>query len=137
MSKMISGIFKTRIYRRPPTTTAAANRRPPSHQNSKEMTDISLWVSILGLFGPPNSMMTLDLPSADPTPAMGHPPPAVTTNFKKDDRYNVMGIDFGVIWAADFNNTIRLDVRRPARRPKVARRPPSQQNSKKMTDISL
>ena len=68
---------------------------------------------------------------------MGHPPPAVTTNFKKDDRYNVMGIDFGVIWAADFNNTIRLDVRRPARRPKVARRPPSQQNSKKMTDISL
>ena len=48
-----------------------------------------------------------------------------------------MGIDFGVIWAADFNNAIRLDVRRPARRPKVTRRPPSQQNSKKMTDISL
>ena len=48
-----------------------------------------------------------------------------------------MGIDFGVIWAADFNNAIRLDVRRPARRPKVTRRLPSQQNSKKITDISL
>ena len=48
-----------------------------------------------------------------------------------------MGIDFGVIWAADFNNAIRLDVRRPTRRPKVTRRPLSQQNSKKMTDISF
>ena len=52
-----------------------------------------------------------------------------------------MGIDFRVIWVSDFNNTIivyaRLPTRRPARRPKVTRRPPSQQNSKKMTDISL
>ena len=84
MSKMISGIFKTRIYRRPPITTAAANRRPPSHQNSKEMTDISLWVSILGLFGPLNSMMTLDLPSADP-PA-GHWSPAARRHTKHHKR---------------------------------------------------
>ena len=48
-----------------------------------------------------------------------------------------MGIDFRVIWAADVNNAIKLDVRRPNRRPKVTRRPPSQQNSKKMTDIWL
>jgi len=48
-----------------------------------------------------------------------------------------MGVDFGVIWAADFNNGIRFYVRRPARRPKDTRRPPSHQNSKEMTDISL
>ena len=52
-----------------------------------------------------------------------------------------MGIDFRVIWVSDFNNTIivyaRLPTRRPARRPKDTRRPPSKQNSKKMTDISL
>ena len=34
------------------------------------------------------------------------PPPAVTQKFKEDDRYIVMGINFGVIWAADFNNAI-------------------------------
>ena len=48
-----------------------------------------------------------------------------------------MGIDFGVIWAADFDNAIRFHVRRPARRLRVTRRPPSHQNSKDMTDISL
>ena len=48
-----------------------------------------------------------------------------------------MGVDFGVIWAADFNNDIRFYVRRPTRRPKDTRRPPSHQNSKIMTDISL
>ena len=48
-----------------------------------------------------------------------------------------MGVDFGVIWAADFNNGIRFYVRRPARRQKDTRRPPSHQNSKEMTDISL
>ena len=31
-----------------------------------------------------------------------------------------MGIDFGVIWAADFNNTIIFIVCHPARRPRVA-----------------
>ena len=48
-----------------------------------------------------------------------------------------MGVDFGVIWAADFYNFIRFYVRRPARRPKDTRRPPSHQNSKEMTDVSL
>ena len=33
-----------------------------------------------------------------------------------------MGVDFGVIWAADFNNVIRFYVRRPARRRRVTRR---------------
>ena len=47
----------------------------------------------------------------------------------------VMGVDFGVIWAAEFDNIIRFEVRRPARRPRVTRRPPSHQNSKEMTDI--
>ena len=48
-----------------------------------------------------------------------------------------MGIDFGVIWAADFNNVKRFYVRRPDRRQRVSRRPPSHQNVKKTTDISL
>ena len=33
-----------------------------------------------------------------------------------------MGIDFGVLWAPDFNNVIRFSVRRPVRRLRVARR---------------
>ena len=36
-----------------------------------------------------------------------------------------MGIDFGVIWAADCDNAIRFHFRRPARRLRVTRRPPS------------
>ena len=48
-----------------------------------------------------------------------------------------MGVDFGVIWAADFDNDIRFNVRRTARRLRVTRRPPSHQNIKKTTDISL
>ena len=65
------------------------------------------------------------------------PPPAVTSKFNGYNRYIVMGVDFGVIWAADFNNGIRFYVRRPTRRPKDTRRPPSHQNSKEMTDVSL
>ena len=89
-------------------------RRPPSHQNVMDMTIISLWVSILGLFGPLISIMSLDFTSAAPPPAKGRPPPAVTPKFKRDDRCIVMGIDFGVIWVAGFNNVIRFYVRRPA-----------------------
>ena len=37
------------------------------------------------------------------------PPPAVAPKFQRDDRYIVMGINFGVIWAADFNNAIRQE----------------------------
>ena len=48
-----------------------------------------------------------------------------------------MGIDFRVIWAADFDYTIRFYLRRPARRPTVPRRPPSHKSLKDMTDISL
>ena len=43
----------------------------------------------------------------------------------------VMGIDFGVIWAADFDNDIRFYVRRLARRPTVTRRPPLHQNQRR------
>jgi len=71
-----------------------------------EMTDISLWVSILELFGPLISIMPLDFMSADPPTGRGSP--AATPKFKRYDRYIVIGIDFGVIWAADFNNTIRF-----------------------------
>ena len=49
----------------------------------------------------------------------------------------VMGVDFGVIWAAEFDNIIRFEVRRPARRPRVTRHPPSHQNSKKMIRVGL
>ena len=45
-----------------------------------------------------------------------------------------MGIDFGVIWATDFDDDIRFYVRRPARRPNVTRRPPSHKKSKDMKD---
>ena len=54
-----------------------------------------------------------------------------------------MGIDFRVIWVADFNNVIRFYVHRPARptrvarQPRVTRRPLPHHNSKKMTYISL
>ena len=52
-----------------------------------------------------------------------------------------MGIDFGVIWVADFNIVIRFYVRRrqkdTRRRQKDTRRPPSHQNSMDMTDKSL
>ena len=71
-----------------------------------------------------------------PTPPL-KPAPAVTPKFKRDDRCIVMGIDFGVIGAADFNNAIRFYVRRPTRRSRVTRRPPSHQNIKKTTDIPL
>ena len=64
------------------------------------------------------------------------PPPAVTSKFRWDDRFIVMGVDFRVIWAADFNDVIRYYVRLPARRPRFTRRPPSHQNSE-MTDIML
>ena len=37
---------------------------------------------------------------------MGHPPPAVMPKFKEDNRYMVMGVDFGVMWAAEFDNGI-------------------------------
>ena len=57
------------------------------------MTNIALWVSILGLFGPLISIMPLDFMSTDPPAGQGSP--AVTTKFL-DDRYIVMGIDFGV-----------------------------------------
>ena len=68
------------------------NRRPPSDQNSKEMTDVSLWVSILGLFGSLISILSLDFTSAAgkrtpgaPPPAKGHPPPTLTSKFNGYD----------------------------------------------------
>ena len=54
-----------RFYVRRPTGRSRVTRRPPSHQNIKITTDISLWVSILGLFGPLISITTLDFMSAD------------------------------------------------------------------------
>ena len=48
-----------------------------------------------------------------------------------------MGVDFGVIWAADSDNDIRFKGRRPSRRLRVTRRPPSLQKIKKTIDISL
>ena len=48
-----------------------------------------------------------------------------------------MGVDFGVIWHADFNNVIRFYVHRTSRWLGVIRRPPSHQNLYEMTGISL
>ena len=47
-----------------------------------------------------------------------------------------MGVDSGVLWVADFENDLRFQVRRPNRRQRVNRRPPSRLNSKKMIDMS-
>ena len=58
-------------------------------------------MSILGLFGLLNSIIL-------GPPSMGHPPPAVTPKFKEDDRYMVMGVDFVVIWATEFDNVIKF-----------------------------
>ena len=41
--------------------------------------------------------------------------------------YIVMGVEFGVIWAADFNNGIKYEVRR---RSPAKGHPPSHQNSR-------
>ena len=54
-----------RFYVRRPTRRSRVNRRPPSHQNIKKTTDILLWVSILGIFGPLIAIMPLDFMSAD------------------------------------------------------------------------
>ena len=67
-------------------------------------------------------------------PAKGHPPPAVKPIFKRDERYIVMGVDFGATGAADFIIAIRVYVRRPVRRSRVTRRPPLHQNSKEIKD---
>ena len=48
-----------------------------------------------------------------------------------------MGVDYRVIWAADFDNDIRFNVRRTARRLSVTRRPPIHQYTKEMTDVSF
>ena len=54
--------------------------------------------------------MPLDFMSA------GQGSPAITTKFLGDDIYIVMVIDFGVIWASDFDNAFRFDIRLPANR---------------------
>ena len=59
--------------------------------------------------------------------------PGVTrrnTKIKRDDRYIIIGIDFGVIWAADLKNAIRFYVRRPTRKTKFTHCLPSHQNLK-------
>ena len=65
----------TIFYVRLPTRRPRATHRPPSHQIAKKMTNLSLWVSILRLFGQLNSIMLLDFTSAAA-------PPAVTPKFK-------------------------------------------------------
>ena len=135
--------FAIRFYVRRPASRPRITRHPPTHQNSRKMTNISLWVSILGLFGLLNSIILLDFTSVAPSAGQRSPATRRYTKTKEDDRYIVMGIVFGVIWIADFNNAIRFYVHRPARRPRVTRwpmvtrRPPPHQNSKKMTNISL
>ena len=96
-----------------------AKGHPPSNQNSKEMTDKSLCKSTLGLFGPMSSIMSLDFMSAGEGKIQrignefkGQPPAVVTPKFIGEDKYIVMGIDIGVIWATNFNYIIRFRVHR-------------------------
>ena len=58
--------IKIIFYVRRPARRPRVTRHLPSHQNSKKMTDISLWVSILGLYGPLISILLLDFTSAFP-----------------------------------------------------------------------
>ena len=88
----INNVIRFSVRR--PSRRPRVTRHPPSHQNSKKMTDISLWVSIFGFIGPLIPTMPLDIRSAARPPSKGHPPPAVTPKFKGDDRYMVMGVDF-------------------------------------------
>jgi len=60
------------------------------------MTDISLWASILGLFGPLIPIMPLDFKSADQPVGKGAPV-VVTTKFLRDGSYIITGIDSWVI----------------------------------------
>ena len=78
----------------------------------------------MGIFGPLISRISSDLMSTAPPAALarGHPLPAVTLKFK-DDRYTDMGIDFGVNWAADFDNAISL-ILGPHPRPLAKGHPP-------------
>ena len=100
---MKSETFKTKNYRRPSATAARRHIKL-----FYEMTGISIWVSILGFNEPLIPIMILGPPSR------GHPPPAVTTKFKGDYRYMVMGKIYGygcrflVILAAEFDNVIRF-----------------------------
>ena len=111
------------IFRvRRPAHRLRVTRRPPSHQNLKELTDISLWVSILGLFGSLISIIRIYFTSPPRSPAMGHPPPVVTSKFNEVDKYIVMGVEFGLIWAAEFDNAIRFYVCHPTRRSRATRR---------------
>ena len=91
----------------------------------------------MGLFGPLISMITLDFTSAAPPAGQQSTPARRYTKIKEDDRYIVMGIDFEIIWAADYDNAVTFYVRRPAPRPWVTRRPPLHKYSKDMTGISL
>ena len=57
--------------------------------------------------------------------------------FKKDEKYIVMGVDFVVIWAADFINATRFLRRRLVCWSRVTRRLPSHQYLKEMKNRSL
>ena len=109
-----------------PIRQSRVTRRPRHIKILKNMTYIVISFyfgfiySILGLFGPLVSMMTLDFKST--TPPAGHGSPAVTPKFKENYRYIVMGIDFGVIRVTEFDNDIRYYVRRPARQQRANRR---------------
>ena len=114
-----------RFHVRWPNRRLRVTHRSPSHQNSKKLTDISLWVSILGLFWPLISIMPIDRRSAgqeSPAASQGSPAARRHTKILKNDIYINIGIDFGVIWAADFNNVKRFYVCRPTRRPADTRR---------------
>ena len=78
------------------------------------MTDILLWASILGLFGPLIPIMPLNFGKGSPV--------VVTTKFLRDGRYILLRVSILGLFACW---------------PRVTRRPPSHQNLKNMTDKSL
>ena len=98
---------------------------------------VSLWVSILGLLGALISRMPSDFTSAAPPAVQGSPAARRHAKILRKQQIYRYGCRFGVIWAADFDNDIRCNVRRTARRLSVTRRPPIHQYTKEMTDVSF
>ena len=55
------------------------------------------------LIGPLISIMPSKCMSATPPAGEGQPLLTATPKFKSDDRYTVIGVDFGINWATDFD----------------------------------
>ena len=70
---------------------------------------VDLW-----LFGQLISIVPLDKRFAAPAAGKGPTAARRHTKMLRKQHIIIMGVDFGIIWAADFDNAIIYKVRRPA-----------------------